>query len=83
MKFKRKLLFVTAIASIAAIAPFSTFVLNEQPQKKNTSIKTMDTVYNNVLLFHKQGNIFEIFNEDKLRIKKFNVNKKDIYPRNV
>lgn len=43
----------------------------------------MNTVYNNVLLFHNQGNIFEIFNEDKLRIKKFNVNKKDIYPRYV
>lgn len=51
--------------------------------KKNTSIKTMDTVYNNVLLFHNQGNIFEVFSEDKLRIKKFNVNKKDIYPRYV
>lgn len=35
MKFKRKLLFVTAIASIVAIAPFSTFALSEQPQKKN------------------------------------------------
>ena len=29
MKFKRKLLFVTVIASIVAIAPFSTFALSE------------------------------------------------------
>lgn len=35
--------------------------------EKNTKIKTMDTVYNNILLFHNQGNIFEIFCEEKLR----------------
>ncbi len=51
--------------------------------KKNTKIKTMDTVYDNILLFHNQGNIFEIFCEDKLSIKKFNVNKEDIYPKYV
>lgn len=44
--------------------------------KKNTSLKTMDTVYGNVILFHNQGNIFEIFSEDNLKIMQFNINKK-------
>ncbi len=35
MKFKRKLLLATAIASIVAIAPFSAFALSEEPRNEN------------------------------------------------
>lgn len=51
--------------------------------KKQGDIKTMDTTYNNIVIFHNQENTFEFFSEDTLKLKKFNINQRSIYPKYV
>lgn len=53
---------------------------NEIEQKIKGNIKTFDNVYKDYLIFHNKGNKFEIFSEEKLNFKCYNVDKEDIYP---
>lgn len=42
--------------------------------------KTFDNIYKNCLIFHNKGNKFEIFSEETLSFKGYNINKEDIFP---
>lgn len=53
---------------------------NEIEKKIKGDFKTFDNVYKDYLIFHNKGNKFEIFSEETLSFKHYNVNKEDIFP---
>lgn len=53
---------------------------NEIEKKIKGDLKTFDNVYKDYLIFHNKGNKFEIFSEEKLSFKHYNIDIVDIFP---